>query len=260
MIDLHCHILPGIDDGSKTIEETKEMLTIAADEDIRVIAATHHFIDDQQSIDSYVSSVDKGISEIQPILRDMGTNIKVVRGAEVFISPFLSQMDDIEMLCINGSQYLLIELPMMDIPQYTEDVIYSLRIRGIIPIIAHPERNHRIMENPNLLYPFIELGALGQVNAGSITGFFGKSVMKCARVLFDYNMAHIISSDAHSPRGRAPRMQEAVHVLRKWVGSEFTSEIINNTPRAILNDVFLEMAQPSRYYKRVFSFPFFIKR
>ena len=260
MIDLHCHILPGIDDGSKTIEETKEMLTIAADEDIRVIAATHHFLDDKLSIDSYVSSLDKGISEIQPILQELGTNIKIVRGAEVFISPFLSQIDDIEKLCINGSQYLLIELPMMNIPQYTENVIYSLRIRGIIPIIAHPERNYRIMGNPNQLFPFIELGALSQVNTGSITGFFGKSVMKCARVLFDHNMAHIISSDAHSPRGRAPLMQEAVHILRKWVGSEYTLEIINNTPRAILNDVFLEMAQPSRYHKRVFSFPFLKNR
>jgi protein-tyrosine phosphatase len=257
MYDLHCHILPGIDDGPESAEETREMLQTAVQEGISIIAATLHFSDEQSTVDSYLAAVEEKTREVQPLLSKLDTDIQIVSGAEVFMSPMLPSLEGLEKLCINDTQYLLIELPMMDIPQYAEDLIYSLRIRGMIPIIAHPERNFRIMDNPNLLAPMIELGALAQINSGSITGQFGKRVRQCARILFDHNMAHLISSDAHSPNGRAPRLKEAAERLDKWLGTDLADEVLDNTPRAILNDVLLEMDSPISYRKRKFYFPFF---
>ena len=256
MIDLHCHILPDIDDGPKSLDETREMLSIAAEEGIRVIAATHHYMEEQSSVDSYLELLDRGIREVQPLGKVPEKDIRIVKGAEVYISPDLARLNGIERLCLAGSRYLLIELPMLDIPQYTEDVIYNLRLKGILPIIAHPERYLRVQEDPNLLYPLIEMGALGQVNTGSITGFFGNRARKCARILFDHNMAHLIGTDAHSSGRRAPRMKEAVRRLDQWLGPEGADEIVNRTPPAILKDVFLEMNSPIRYRKRVLHFLF----
>jgi protein-tyrosine phosphatase len=256
MIDLHCHILPGIDDGPAAMEETKRMLAIAKSEGISVIAATHHFMDDNATIDFYLESLEYGIRQIQPIIEDLNLDIKIVKGAEVYISPFLYQLEGLERLCINGSRYLLLELPMLDIPQYTEEVIYQLQIRGITPIIAHPERNQRIMGNPNLFYKMVEYGALGQVNTGSITGFFGKKVQKCARILLENNMVHVVGTDAHSAGRRAPRIKKADGMLNKWLGSQTADMLINRTPAALLKDVVLEMPNPIPYRKRLLVVPF----
>ena len=257
MIDLHCHILPEMDDGSKSMEESREMLAIAAAEVIRVIAATQHFIEDQTSIDAYLKRLEDGIKRLQPYADEPDKGIRIVKGAEVYISPEISRLDGVEKLCLAGSRYLLMELPMRDIPQYTEDVIYNLRLKGIQPIIAHPERNHRIQDDPNLFLPLIELGAMGQVNAGSINGFFGDRARKCARILFDHKMAHLVGTDAHSSGRRAPRIREASEKLRKWIGAETADVVLNNTPQAILNNVFLEVDPPIRYRQRLFHFLFF---
>ncbi|HHU17209.1 MAG TPA: hypothetical protein GXZ70_03145 [Clostridiales bacterium] len=230
------------------------MLKIAVQEGIQVIAATHHFFDDETTIEDYLGLWESRYKQIQSVLEEFKKDIKIVKGAEVMISPFLTQLDGLHRLCINEGRYLLIELPMMDIPQYTEEVIYNLRLKGLVPIIAHPERNRRIMEDPNLLYPFIELGAWSQVTSGSITGLFGDKVKRCAKILLNHNMAHLIGTDAHSSGRRAPRMKEAVHTLKKWTGREKADKIVNELPQAVLNNEFIEMDTPKLYKKSIFTF------
>jgi protein-tyrosine phosphatase len=254
MFDLHCHILPHMDDGSSSMEETRDMLKVAALEGIELIAATHHFFDDQTSIEGYLELWECRHKQIQPVLDELKIEVRIVTGAEVMISPFLAQLEGLHRLCINESSYLLIELPMMDLPQYTEEVIYNLCLKGLVPIIAHPERNRRIMEDPNLLYPFIELGAWSQVTSGSITGLFGDKVKRCAKILLNHNMAHLIGTDAHSSGRRAPRMKEAVHTLKKWTGREKADKIVNELPQAVLNNEFIEMDTPKLYKKSIFTF------
>ncbi len=251
MYDLHSHFLPGIDDGPKLPEDTLAMGYIAVHEGIVGIAATHHFSDDQ-SISVYGEQWLASLQRVQPLLIENSLSIQVYSGAEVQISPFLHLLEGIEALCINASRYLLVELPMADIPLYTEEVIYNLRIKGIIPIIAHPERNWRILDNPNLLHPLISLGALGQITSGSITGLFGKKVKRCARILLEHKMGHLLASDAHSPHNRAPLLLSAKATIDKWLGSGLGDVMSSTLPKDILDNVLLEMEEPERYKRRFF--------
>jgi protein-tyrosine phosphatase len=241
MYDLHCHILPCMDDGPSSVEETRKMLKIAVQEGIQVIAATHHFFDDETTIEDYLGLWESRYKQIQSVLEGFKKDIQIVKGAEVMISPFLTQLDGLHRLCINEGRYLLIELPMIDLPQFTEEVIHNLQVKGIVPILAHPERNYRIANNPDLLNPLIELGALVQINTGSITGLFGKKIRRCAKTLFKNNMAHLIGTDAHSAVKRPPEMRKSAQILERWVGQQRAETILVENPRAIVNNIILEV-------------------
>lgn len=241
MYDLHCHILPCMDDGPSSVEETRKMLEIAVQEGIQAIAASHHFFDDETTIEDYLGLWESRYKQIQSVLEEFKKDIKIVKGAEVMISPFLTQLDGLHRLCINEGRYLLIELPMIDLPQFTEEVIHNLQVKGIVPILAHPERNYRIANNPDLLNPLIELGALVQINTGSITGLFGKKIRRCAKTLFKNNMAHLIGTDAHSAVKRPPEMRKSAQILERWVGQQRAETILVENPRAIVNNIILEV-------------------
>jgi len=230
-----------MDDGPSSVEETRKMLKIAVQEGIQVIAATHHFFDDETTIEDYLGLWESRYKQIQSVLEGFKKDIQIVKGAEVMISPFLTQLDGLHRLCINEGRYLLIELPMIDLPQFTEEVIHNLQVKGIVPILAHPERNYRIANNPDLLNPLIELGALVQINTGSITGLFGKKIRRCAKTLFKNNMAHLIGTDAHSAVKRPPEMRKSVQILERWVGQQRAETILVENPRAIVNNIILEV-------------------
>jgi protein-tyrosine phosphatase len=223
------------------VEETRKMLKIAVQEGIQVIAATHHFFDDETTIEDYLGLWESRYKQIQSVLEGFKKDIQIVKGAEVMISPFLTQLDGLHRLCINEGRYLLIELPMIDLPQFTEEVIHNLQVKGIVPILAHPERNYRIANNPDLLNPLIELGALVQINTGSITGLFGKKIRRCAKTLFKNNMAHLIGTDAHSAVKRPPEMRKSAQILERWVGQQRAETILVENPRAIVNNIILEV-------------------
>ncbi|MDD4680103.1 MAG: hypothetical protein PHP79_04320, partial [Clostridia bacterium] len=124
VLDLHCHLFPDMDDGPATMDETLSMLYIAKEENIDVIAATHHYMEEQQTVSEYLALWEEKHKQVQEFIKAEDIDLDIVMGAEVLISPFLAQLEGLESLCINSSRYLLVELPMLDIPQYTEDVIY----------------------------------------------------------------------------------------------------------------------------------------
>ncbi|MGI6538348.1 MAG: tyrosine-protein phosphatase [Caldicoprobacterales bacterium] len=254
MIDLHSHILPGMDDGSDSVQKSLQMLSIYADEGFNTVAATHHFNSEDMSVDDYDRLWHEKFQELQSAAENEYKNIRIVKGAEVSISPLLPEMKGLRKLCINGSRYFLLELSPYDIPFYTEELIYRLRLKGFVPIIAHPERNVRIMEKPDLLRPLAELGALIQINAGSVAGLFGRKAEKCAKILLTHNMAHIISTDAHSIGRRSPRIKETVRKLGKWTGPSNIDMMLNRTPEAVINDRFLEVDSPLPYKKHMLFF------
>lgn len=258
MIDLHAHILPGIDDGPENEEESLAMLRMAAKDGIRHIIATPHFI--HGSINNNKTVVCERLQLLNKKVQESNIDIRIYPGSEVFITPAIPQLLDRDEICtLNHSSYILIELPMMSIPPYTKEIIYQIKLRGKIPIIAHTERNQEIANHPNKLYDLIERGALSQVNAASIKGLFGRKVCDTAFTLLRHNMVHFISSDAHSCRGRSPKMKKVREVIRNEFGTDAASLLFEQNAYSVLKDKEVIISEPKRVINsRRHVVPFFV--
>lgn len=232
MIDLHCHILPDMDDGPETLEESVLMVQAALEDGIDTIVATPHFTD-FKGIDTFLKSRDEKIDALLTDLSVGGMNVNIAKGSEVYIDMDLFDTKRIERLALNGSRYILTELPMMVFPLYTEEFLYRLQLLGFVPIIAHPERNAEIVRKPELLYRLIDLGSLAQINTGSITGLFGHAAQNCAKKILKSKMAHMIATDAHSNGRRKPAMRDCIKTLNSWIGQREANKIVKLVPEAI---------------------------
>ena len=126
-----------------------------------------------------------------------------------------------EILTLNHTNYLFIELPSNHVPRYTKRLLFDIQLAGLQPIIVHPERNSEIIENPNILYKLVEQGASTQVTASSVTGHFGKNIKKFSHQLIESNLTHFVSSDAHNLSGRTFRLKEAYNTIQQEFGTDF---------------------------------------
>lgn len=235
MIDMHCHILPAIDDGAKDIEMSMEMLQIAASNGTTAIVATPHVIEG-----SWLPSWDEILQKCQNLqlaARQAGLNIALYPGAEVAV-----HLDMLKLLtkpgpyCINGGKYILVELPAVEIPNYTEDFFFTLQARGITPILAHPERHPLIVRKPEILLDWVGKGILVQMNAPSLTGKMGAPVMRTAELLLRSSLVHVIGSDAHSKRTRNPNLQEASAKIVAIAGGVSHREVLFDNPSAVVTN------------------------
>ncbi|QNO14615.1 capsular biosynthesis protein [Alkalicella caledoniensis] len=252
IVDTHSHLIPAIDDGAKNMDETLEMCQIAEKENISKIIATPHFI--RGEFFSTPRDVKDNVKNINKKLRELGIDVKIYSGHEVFIDP------DIPKLLINGeintlndSRYVLIELPMNGIPSYTEDTLYSIRLKGYVPVIAHPERNSEIINDPNILFRLIELGAVSQMTTFSLLGKYGERIQKVSEEMLRHNLVHLMATDAHTPRRRSPKIVEAQKRLVDMVGAQKANTIMANGERILQNQE-LEIFIPHKIEKlSVFS-------
>lgn len=231
MIDMHSHIINGIDDGSKSIEMTINMLKKAEQSGTTDIIATPHFMRGRFEVE--YNEVLKKVEELKEISRENNIDINIYAGQEVYYSrKLLEYYNDKIIGTINNSKYMLIELPMLEFNiEEVINTIYELQIRGITPIIAHPERYKQFIKKPSMINALIKEGMLFQLNAGSIAGDFGKDVKKTATKYLEHNIYSVIGSDAHRDRGRDTDMREALNILEGHKKEEF----INNG-RAILEN------------------------
>ena len=231
MIDIHSHIINEIDDGSKNLEMTISMLKMAENSGTKSIVATPHFM--RGRFDVEYSEVLKRVEELKKVAADNNIDINIYAGQEVYYSSnIMEYLNNKYIGTINGSRYMLIELPMLEFNlQEVIDTIYELQIRNIVPIIAHPERYKQFIKKPSMINALIKEGMLFQVNAGSITGSFGKDVKKTAQKFLEHNVYSFIGSDAHRDRGRDTDMREAFELLDKAQKRKF----INNAS-AMLED------------------------
>lgn len=252
MIDFHTHIMFNVDDGSKNIEMTKEMLLNSISQGVTHIVSTPHFISGQSEVTKDV--YEERLSAMKAIHETESINI--LKGMEVYIDPNLPKLyDEGRIWGINEGKYMLIELPMREFPKYTEDVFYELRIKGITPILAHPERNFSIMKNPKLLEALISQGNLAQVNAGSLTGLYGKEIKAFAETLVKRNIIHIIGSDGHSNSRRKTDIDKGYERVKE-LNNELYNWIVSNEENIILSkDVEpLRIKQEKKsFFKRLFS-------
>lgn len=220
MIDLHSHILPGVDDGAQTLEDSLEMARKAISQGITHLMCTPH-----HNNGKYNNPADKIIREVanlQGELDKRGLDLTLLEGQEVRLTEFLLtaiQRDEILFTDLDNT-YLLIEFPTNEVPIYAEQVFYQLLNRGQVPVIVHPERNAVFREEPNRLVSFLEMGTLTQLTAPSIVGIFGSDIQQTARQMLEHNMLYMVASDAHNLRHRTFLMKEAYKEIEKIGGKE----------------------------------------
>jgi protein-tyrosine phosphatase len=228
MIDTHCHILPGVDDGSPDIRTSLDMATIAVDDGIRTLVATPHI--DSPSLTAL--AVRQQVEAFNRRLTDEGIPLTVVPGGEV--ASFLP-LRIMEAHSINGRGYILLEFPHSHLPVHAGETIRQIERDGFKVLIAHPERNPSVIRNPKVLAGLVAgTGALIQITANSLTGEFGPKIRACARYLLKKKLVHVIASDAHSAGFRRPVLSDALKVAEKMLGKDAASRLVSENPRAVI--------------------------
>lgn len=220
MIDLHCHILPGIDDGADTIEDSLAMIKKAISQGITHILCTPHH--NNGRYENTKESIIHSVSLLQAEIDKHNLELTLLEGQEVRITgDLITEIAQDRILFTDlDDTYILIEFPTMDVPAYTEQIFFELRAMGKVPVVVHPERNAKLRENPDLLIPFLEMGCLGQLTAPSIVGVFGKSIQKTAKEMVERNLVQMVASDAHGIKKRTFYMKEAYEIIGKENGRE----------------------------------------
>lgn len=234
MLDLHCHILPGIDDGPSTMEQSIEMATAAFRDGTRTIAATPHNRDVVER--SSIACARARAAQLNEELRARSIPLNIVLGMENHLElDTPEQVDAGTALPIEGTRCILIELPFEFYPYHTRDAIHSLLCRGLVPLVVHPERNRSIQRDPQLLGALVQDGAASQITAGSLTGNYGPNVQHTAEELLRLGLAHVIASDGHAPNGaRAPLLSRGVAAAAAIVGDAAARRMVDSAPRALL--------------------------
>ena len=220
-IDIHCHILPGIDDGPGDIGESVEMARMAIDDGISTILATPHILDG-----AYDNTAEKIKEAHGELLSSLPEGITLLYGADVRISPdMIKKVERGDIPTLNGSGYLLIELPHFVIPPSTDNLVFNLKQRGITPILTHPERHLLMSKNLTVLRSLRSVGAMIQITAQSITGGFGRDIRKASMLMLKEGLVDFVASDAHNSRKRPPQLSAAYREVEASFGGETAREL-----------------------------------
>ena len=232
MIDIHCHLVYGVDDGAESIDATIEMLKEAKKVGFTDIILTPHY---SNYFHVPADEIQARIDEIKNKSTDLGLNL--YHGNEIYISSHL--MEDIknkETVTLNNSRYVLFELPMGEKPFYTEDIINSILKDDKIPIMAHPERYRFVQQKPNVLIDYIQRGVLFQSNYGSIMGRYGIEAQETIKKLLTHNMIHFLGSDNHKVNTIYANMPDTIEKLENLLGKEYLYKLTNDNPERILKN------------------------
>ncbi|MFY9579553.1 MAG: CpsB/CapC family capsule biosynthesis tyrosine phosphatase [Gaiellaceae bacterium] len=212
MIDLHSHILAGVDDGAATMREARTLARAAAAEGIHAIAATPHVRADYPTT---AERMERGVAELRRDLADEGIPIEILHGGEIEVS-FMWEIPPDELVRFTLAQsgrYLLLEFPYVGWPRSLDLAISTLRGRGLSPLLAHPERNPEVQDRPDRLSAAVASGAFVQVTAASLDGRIGAAARRAAEQLVALRLVHVIASDAHGPQVREAGMATAASAL-----------------------------------------------
>lgn len=215
MIDIHTHILPGVDDGPSNMEESLKIIENGIKYGIKIFVLTPHI-----RIDSDWNKIDKIKEAFSSLKRECaarGFDVRLILGAELLLTPALPEkLKDNSSVIINGKgRYVLVELPFYQLPIYTEDVFFRIMMGKIIPIVAHPERCIYLNGKDGVLKKWIDNGIMTQINAGSLTGQYGMRVKRFARKLLKDGLVHFLGSDVHSINDRFSSFTKAVEAASR---------------------------------------------
>ncbi len=228
-IDLHCHLLPNVDDGPKTLEDSLLLARSLADKGFSHVVATPHYIEDYSQ--DYRRLVEQSYKELTHILKEEKVPLTVYLGGELLVAPALAALaKKQELPTLHGTRYVLVELPLYQpLPLYMEDVFFVLQTQGYIPILAHPERMEAFKGNIQRIYRLVSRGVCMQINIGSLVGVFGRSAKRLALDMLKYHLATFVASDSHDA------------VLLDMVAGElskpsFSPSLLQENPRKALQD------------------------
>lgn len=253
MIDIHSHILPGVDDGSQDIEMTLKMLREASKDGTKKIVATPHYCREYGYLE--YSTVKTKVNELKSKVKEENIDIELFHGQEIYYEEnILEWYNENKIGTINDTKYMLIELPLDKFDSYKAiDTIYELQIKGITPILAHPERYMPFKNNPESINDFIKEGFLFQMNAGSINGEFGKGAEKTSKIFLENRIYSFIGSDAHSDVTRTTKISDSISFINKKY--EHYGEILSKNASLMLsNDIVNFNGNRLQKKKKFFNF------
>ncbi len=233
MLDLHSHVLPGLDDGASDLSEALAMCRLAVEDGVRVLAATPHWYPGRNPPSP--TRIAQAVEELRAELARRGLSLELVAGAEVALDPGLVGLAQAQALpTLGGGSYLLLECPLHTSPRLLPDLVYGLRLAGLRPILAHAERTWGGMVQWDWLAGLVDQGCLVQVTAMSLTGQLGERPRKTAEALLGRGLVHLLASDAHSASWRPPGLSQAAALVARQFGPSAAEVLTKLAPAAIL--------------------------
>ena len=234
-VDIHCHILPGVDDGSQTPEETKAMLQKAWDEGIQIMVATPHYHKQRGKND--IELIKKQLLLTRKLAKEVNPKMQICLGMEIYYGEDVPELlKEGRVVSIRKSRYILVEFSPGDEFQYILNAVRKLQMSGHTVIIAHIERYNCLRKDISNVEYLREMGAYLQVNTGSITGSYGRSVKKFLREVLKAHLVQLVGTDALGSERRTPKMQEAYKEVVKRCGEEYADQIFGQNAKKVLRN------------------------
>lgn len=233
MIDLHCHLLPGIDDGATDVATALSMARLAVADGIEHVVCTPHIT--PGVYDNTGPDIERRVEQLSAYLAQEGVPLTLWRGADVHVDPQLvRRLSDGSVPTLGQSRYFLLEPPHHVAPPRLPELVQELLKAGYTPIVTHPERLRWIESHYELITRMVKLGALLQLTAGSITGGFGRRPLYWSERMLDEGLVDVVATDAHSPTGRPPLLSPAREVIARRLGESEAFEMVYNRPARVL--------------------------
>ena len=243
MIDLHCHIIPGIDDGAVTLEDSLAMARLAVADGITTTACTSHIF--PGIFNNTRSVIETGMMQLRAELLAHDIPLKLTLGADIQLAPGIVEgLTNGSIPSIGGTQYFLFEPPHRTAPPRMKEVVREYCASPFVPIVTHPERLSWIEDHYGQMAEFVAMGAWMQLTAGSIIGTFGKRVQYWSERMLDEGLVHVIASDGHNPTRRPPVMSQARDAVAKRLGEEAAQLMVQGRPQMVLDNVVAKDVPP----------------
>jgi protein-tyrosine phosphatase len=235
MIDIHTHILPGVDDGASDMEESIKILEKGRSEGIKTFVLTPHIRDNSDW--NKINYIKETFISLNEECMGRGLDVKLILGAELFLTPDLpDRLKDNTIVTINGSgRYVLVELPFYQMPIYTDDVLFKLLMEEFIPIIAHLERYMYLNGKDEVIKKWVENGIIIQINTGSLNGQYGMRVKSFAKKLLKNDVVHLLGSDVHFFDPNYCFFSKAIEVASRITGKDKIVQMVETFPAMVVN-------------------------
>ena len=245
MIDFHTHIIPNIDDGSRSIEETFNLIKEAKNAGFEAIISTSHYIENYYETNTPEREV--WVNAIYENLQAKNIDIQLYLGNEIYLSEnIIKLLEEGKASTINDTSYVLFELPLNAEPMNLYDMVYQMLQYKLVPILAHPERYSFVQKDPELVYDLIQKGALMQANYGSIIGQYGEKPQIIVRKMLENNMIHFLGTDVHRQNPIYAKIPQILVELTNIIGEEKLRELTSTNPKLVLQNKKIDVEDPMK--------------